>query len=85
MNRFDDETKQSFIDLYDKIDADVNTEGKKMLDRFHGYLGRVALLRGTRSRTAKDHWWRWSRLYMQDIDGKVFKCYHDNIEYIYEN
>ena len=26
VNRFDDETKQSFIDLYDKIDADVNTE-----------------------------------------------------------
>ena len=25
-NRFDDETKQSFIELYDKIDADVNTE-----------------------------------------------------------
>ena len=26
VNRFDDETKQSFLDLYDKIDADVNTE-----------------------------------------------------------
>ena len=26
VNRFDDETKQSFIDLYDKIDADVNTD-----------------------------------------------------------
>ena len=26
VNRFDDETKQSFIDLYDKIDADVVTE-----------------------------------------------------------
>jgi hypothetical protein len=26
LNRFDDETKQSFIELYDKIDADVNTE-----------------------------------------------------------
>ena len=25
-NRFDDETKQSFLELYDKIDADVNTE-----------------------------------------------------------
>ena len=25
VNRFDDETKQSFIELYDKIDADVNT------------------------------------------------------------
>ena len=26
VNRFDEETKQSFIELYDKIDADVNIE-----------------------------------------------------------
>jgi len=26
VNRFDDETKQSFIELYDKIDADVNSD-----------------------------------------------------------
>ena len=26
LNRFDDETKQAFLDLYDKIDADVNFE-----------------------------------------------------------
>ena len=26
VNRFDDETKQSFVELYDKIDADVQTE-----------------------------------------------------------
>jgi len=26
VNRFDDETKQSFIELYDKIDADVQQE-----------------------------------------------------------
>ncbi|MEC9064935.1 MAG: MoxR family ATPase, partial [Pseudomonadota bacterium] len=26
VNRFDDETKQSFIELYDKIDADVVTK-----------------------------------------------------------
>ena len=25
LNRFDDETKQAFLDLYDKIDADFNT------------------------------------------------------------
>ena len=29
VNRFDEETKQSFIDLYDKIDADVVTEGSE--------------------------------------------------------
>ena len=26
VNRFDDETKQSFVELYDKIDADIQTE-----------------------------------------------------------
>ena len=26
VNRFDDETKQSFLELYDKIDADIVTE-----------------------------------------------------------
>ena len=29
VNRFDDETKQSFIELYDKIDADVVTDLKE--------------------------------------------------------
>ena len=33
VNRFDDETKQSFIELYDKIDADVNTEEENAADQ----------------------------------------------------
>jgi len=32
VNRFDDETKQSFIELYDKIDADVYQETKNESD-----------------------------------------------------
>ena len=32
VNRFDDETKQSFIELYDKIDADVNTNEEEKED-----------------------------------------------------
>jgi hypothetical protein len=32
VNRFDEETKQSFVELYDKIDADVNTEEKEDAD-----------------------------------------------------
>ena len=32
VNRFDEETKQSFIELYDKIDADVNTEEENNAD-----------------------------------------------------
>jgi len=26
INRFDDETKQAFLELYDKVDADVDIE-----------------------------------------------------------
>ena len=33
VNRFDDETKQSFIELYDKIDADVQTNGEESDDQ----------------------------------------------------
>ena len=28
-NRFDDDTKQSFMELYDKVDADVNFENNE--------------------------------------------------------
>ena len=33
VNRFDEETKQSFIELYDKIDADVNTTEEESDDQ----------------------------------------------------
>jgi len=33
VNRFDDETKQSFIELYDKVDADVNTNEEETNDQ----------------------------------------------------
>ena len=33
VNRFDDETKQSFIELYDKIDADVNVNEEETDDQ----------------------------------------------------
>ena len=55
-----------------------------MLDKFHGYLGRVVRLRNAKSKTAKIIGGDGIELYMQSIDGNVFKCYHDNIEYIYE-
>ena len=31
LNRFDDETKQSFIELYDKVDADVEFQENEMV------------------------------------------------------
>ena len=30
VNRFDDETKQSFIELYDKVDADFELDSKEI-------------------------------------------------------
>jgi len=32
INRFDDETKQSFLELYDKVDADFNLESDESVD-----------------------------------------------------
>ena len=34
LNRFDDETKQSFVELYDKIDADFNMEEPEQTEVF---------------------------------------------------
>ncbi len=42
------------------------------LNKFHGYLGRLVVLRGTQSRTAKIVGGDGLELYMQGIDGKVF-------------
>jgi hypothetical protein len=31
LNRFDEETKQSFLELYDKVDADVDITKEKVV------------------------------------------------------
>ena len=33
INRFDDETKQAFLELYDKIDADFNVSSDDLTDQ----------------------------------------------------
>ena len=55
-----------------------------MLSHVKGMMGRIVLLRGTQVRTAKIIGGNGSELFMRSIDGKDFKCYHDNVEYIYE-
>lgn len=55
-----------------------------MHEHIQNMLGRIVALRGTKVRTAKILGGDGIELYMQSIDGNVFKCYHDNIEYIYE-
>ena len=32
INRFDDETKQSFMELYDKVDADFEMPNEEVVD-----------------------------------------------------
>lgn len=51
---------------------------------FHGYVGHLVRLRDAPALTAKILGGNGLELYVQAIDGKVFKCYHDNIEYIYD-
>ena len=54
-----------------------------MLSHVKGMMGRIVLLRGTQVRTAKIIGGNASELFVRSIDGKDFKCYHDNVEYIY--
>ncbi|BCU93846.1 MAG: hypothetical protein CM15mV3_1320 [Caudoviricetes sp.] len=44
------------------------------LNKFHGYLGRLVVLRGTQSRTAKIVGGDGLELYMQGIDGKFLNA-----------
>ncbi len=55
-----------------------------MYKHIQNMMGRIVALRGTQARTAKILGGEGMEIYVQSIDGNVFKCYHDNIEYIYE-
>ena len=52
-------------------------------DEFHGYVGHVAILKDCSHRSGKILGGEGVKLFMQAIDGSVFECYHDNIEYIW--
>mgnify|MGYP004335113873 FL=1 len=52
-------------------------------DKFHGYIGHVAILKGCDYKSGKIVGGKGLKLFMQAIDGTVFECYHDNIEYIW--
>ena len=55
-----------------------------MYKHIQNMMGGIVALRGTQARTAKILGGEGMEIYVQSIDGNVFKCYHDNIEYIYE-
>jgi len=51
-------------------------------EEFHGHLGRIAILKDGKS--ARIIGGEGLKLFMQGIDGTTFECYHDNIDYIWE-
>lgn len=51
-------------------------------EEFHGHIGRIAILKDGKS--AKIIGGQGLKLFMQDLDGTTFECYHDNIDYIWE-
>jgi hypothetical protein len=52
-------------------------------ENFHGYIGRVAILKDCNHRSGKIIKGEGFKLTMKSIDGTLFECYHDNIEYIW--
>lgn len=52
-------------------------------DKFHGYIGHVAILKDCDYKSGKIMSGEGVKLTMQAIDGTIFECYHDNIEYIW--
>jgi hypothetical protein len=56
----------------------------KKTPEFHGYIGQVAALKDCDYRSGKILGGHGYRLFMQAIDGKVFQCYHNNIDFIWD-
>lgn len=56
-----------------------------MINHIKSMLGRIVILRGTPTTTAKIIGGNGSELFVRSIDGNDFKCYHNDIEYIYES
>ena len=52
-----------------------------MTNEFHGYRGNIARLKDGRSVKILDG--EGLKLYVQAVDGKVFECYHDQLETVF--
>jgi len=52
-------------------------------ENFHGYIGHVVILKDCEHRSGKIVSGDGIKLTMQAIDGTLFECYHNNIEYIW--
>ena len=53
------------------------------MPEFHGYIGCVAILNDCDYKSGKILSGEGVKLTMQAIDGTIFECLHDNIEYIW--
>lgn len=50
-------------------------------EEFHGHRGRIAVLKDGRS--VKIIGGEGLKLFVQDVDGYLFECYHDQLETIF--
>ena len=50
-------------------------------EEYHGYRGSIAHLRDGRSGKILDG--KGLKLFLQDIDGGIFECYHDELDHIF--
>jgi|TARA_B100000073_G_scaffold280354_1_gene240944 hypothetical protein len=57
---------------------------RKHDSEFHGYVGQLAVLKDCDYRSGKILGGDGYTLYMQAIDGNVFQCYHNNIDFIWD-
>jgi len=64
---------------------DMITEVQSHIDakeqEFHGYRGNIARLKDGRSGKILDG--KGLKLFLQDVDGNVIECYHDELETIF--
>ena len=54
---------------------------KHLSEEFHGHVGSIALLKDGRS--VKIVGGEGFKLFVKDVDGKIFECYHDQLETIF--
>jgi len=65
----------------DEMIADAQAYIDAQEEEFHGYRGDIAHLKDGRSGKILDG--KGLKLFLRDVDGNDFECYHDDLEYIF--
>ncbi|MFZ9728537.1 MAG: hypothetical protein ACO3CD_05945 [Candidatus Nanopelagicaceae bacterium] len=68
-------------DWIEQIIDSLETEEIEAEEKFHGYRGSIAHLKDGRTGKILDG--KGLKLFLQSVDGKLFECYHDELEYIF--